>query len=114
MVSNSNCTFQNCLNNCCNYYGSCPENYPGSPERYSSCYYRYLDSSDKPLDDGTIIAIVFASVAALLLLCLVAWMCKRRGDLQAESARTAEVVFRRAGSSPSRSLRTRRTLPVEP
>jgi hypothetical protein len=60
--------------NCCNAYGTCPENYAtwyGS--HYTSCYYYYGSESSSV---GTIVGAVIGSIALTAIL-LIAFRCYR-------------------------------------
>ena len=42
-MSHPNCNAFNCKDNCCNYYGHCPENYSEDrfDKTYTQCFYYY-------------------------------------------------------------------------
>lgn len=68
MGYNSNCNFQNCQYDCCNF--------AGNPALPSGCYYYYHNS----LSPGAIVGIVLGALVFIFLVILTIYCCKRCYD----------------------------------
>jgi hypothetical protein len=77
MGYNSNCFYDYCLWGCCNYYGTCPENYSTGNSDFDSCYYYYTTPP------GTIAGAVVGSVIGLII---IFFIIKRYRNHQNEEA----------------------------
>jgi hypothetical protein len=73
------CYDYTCRNNCCNFYGYCPENYSGGySSDYTTCYHYYnkgLSYVEK------LYIIIGCSLAAFVLLAIACYCYRRRKAL---------------------------------
>ena len=76
------CYHTYCANNCCNYYGYCPENYNSLyySSTYTTCYSYYNSSVYYGPSVGTIVGAVIGGIIGLVI--IVALIChfKKRKD----------------------------------
>ena len=71
MVFNANCAFQTCQEGCCNYYGSCPEDYDQQhfSSYYTRCYHYYEEPASNKDQFVTYLVVAVGAVLLLLTLC---------------------------------------------
>ena len=71
MVFNANCAFQTCQEGCCNYYGSCPEDYDQQhfSSYYTRCYHYYEEQASNKDQFVTYLVVAVGAVLLLLTLC---------------------------------------------
>lgn len=88
MGYNSNCIYSTCSQMCCNYYGTCPEDFSRSyyDSSYTTCYYYYDTYYQKQQSSGggAIAGYVIGGIVFIVLLVAVIIYCKRKkaGDFQ--------------------------------
>lgn len=88
MGYNSNCFYTTCSQECCNYYGTCPEDFSRSyyDSSYTSCYYYYDTYYQKKQNSsgGAIAGYVIGGLIAIVLVVALIIYCKRKkaGDFQ--------------------------------
>jgi nitric oxide reductase large subunit len=73
-----NCATTTCIQ-CCNYYGSCPENYAPAyyySSAYTTCYYYYQDLSGP--STATIALAVIVSILATVIIAAVIYYCYKK------------------------------------
>ena len=75
-MSNDNCYDNNCVKDCCNYYGYCPEDYSSIyyGSEYTECHYYY---SDTTMNGGSIAGIV-VGIACFVFIFVVILLAVRR------------------------------------
>jgi hypothetical protein len=77
------CYYYSCSWNCCNYWGTCPENYAYSYSwQYNSCYTYYSKSTTTTVNAGVIAGAVVGAVVGLILLIALSCYCYRRRQQQ--------------------------------
>lgn len=86
MGYNSNCYRITCDGDCCNYYGSCPEDFSNRyyDTTYTTCYYYYDTYYQKQQSarSGSIAGAVIGGIFGILIIIGIAWYCKRKRDAQ--------------------------------
>ena len=63
------CYYTNCIHNCCNYYGTCPEDYSTLTysSLYTSCYYYY--GTNVGAIAGGVVAGVIVAIIVVVVIC---------------------------------------------
>jgi hypothetical protein len=77
MGYNSNCYYQDCNYNCCDFFGNCVSN-------PNNCYYYYYSSSNAGIIAGAVVGSIIGAILIIILICY----CYRRR----EQARMQEEI----------------------
>ena len=83
----SYCYNDNCIDNCCNYYGYCPEDYSyfdGSS--YYECYTYYANMHFAGNGIGIAVGVSIAGIIIIILI-IIACVCYRRRQLWHSSSK---------------------------
>jgi hypothetical protein len=93
MGYNSNCYYTTCARKCCNYAGTCPEDYSSSyySTDYTECYYYYDNYYNNSTSGGGIAGIVIGCIVGVVLLIALIIYCKRKRAGEQQLAQQAAM-----------------------
>lgn len=78
MGYNQNCIYQDCIGQCCNQYGDCPEWYSNGKVEYTNCYYYYGVNPNTIY--GAIAAVSISILIIIIIICVCYRMDRRRKE----------------------------------